>query len=123
MTLKDFFREKGPEPKKLYKLYLEFVKSIGPIRVNVNKSRISFQTRIRFAGVKRVNKNGLVCAFLLKRRIHSTRFRSIEFIPPNYYVYEFLLKTPAELDNEMRGWLQEAYAVGQQKYIKKEGEG
>ena len=83
--------------------------------MNVNKSRISFQARVRFAGIPRVTKNGLVGGFWLKHRIESPRFSRVEYLRPNNYVYQFRIMSEKDLDAEVLAWLREAYKVGQQQ--------
>ena len=83
--------------------------------MNVNKSRISFQARVRFAGIPRVTKDGLVGGFWLKHRIESPRFIRVEFLPPNNYIYQFRRRSEKDLDAEVLAWLRKAYKVGQQK--------
>ena len=116
LTTAHFFRHADPRLKRLYNQYVRFVRRIGPVTVNVNKTRISFQGRVRFAGVAAVRKDALIAGFWLKRRIHSPRFGKVEFIPPNNYVYSFRLTLPSDLDAEVEGWLREAYQVGAQRY-------
>jgi uncharacterized C2H2 Zn-finger protein len=111
----DFFGDRDPRLKALYTHWLRLVRRFGPVTVNVNKTRISFQGRVRFAGVARTTRNALVCSFWLKRRIQSPRFERVERIPPNNYVYQFKLTDQAQLDVEVEGWLREAYKVGVQK--------
>jgi hypothetical protein len=82
--------------------------------VNVTKTRISFQARVRFAGVSRIIGNSIVCRFWLKREIQSPRLSKTELIPPRDYVYEFKLTDATQLDDEMAAWLKEAYEVGTQ---------
>lgn len=82
-TAAHFFRDRDPRLRQLYRAYLAFVRRIGPVTVNVTKSRISFQGRVRFAGVAAVRKDALVAGFWLKRRIESPRFGRVEFIPPD----------------------------------------
>lgn len=113
LTEAGFFLGK-PKQRQLYRSFLQVARELGPITVNVTKSRVSFQARVRFAGVSRVLRNGIVCGFWLKRRIDSPRFSKIEFIPPGNYVYQFKLFDEAELDKEVRGWLAEAYRIGLQ---------
>lgn len=86
-----------------------------PVRVNINKSRISFQGRVRFAGVPRVTKDGLIGGFWLKHRIESPRFIRIEHVPPNNYLYQFRITSEKALDAEVLAWLREAYKIGQQE--------
>jgi hypothetical protein len=117
LTVDEFFA--GREAKRrLYDAFLAFVSQFGPVTVNVTRSRISFQARVRFAGVVRVTKDGLVCSFWLKRRIGSPRFTRVELVPPNNFVYHFKLTAADQLDEEAAAWLSEAYAVGMQAWLK-----
>jgi hypothetical protein len=64
-------------------------RELGPLTINVAKSRISFQARVRFAGVARVLRDGIACGFWLKRRIASPRLTKVEHLPPRDYVHQF----------------------------------
>ena len=89
-----------------------------PVTVNATKSRISFQARMRFAAVERPRRTQLNVHFVLTRAIESERLR-VEFIEPRYYVHRLVLRTPSDVDAEVRSWLAEAYAVGEQKHLKR----
>jgi hypothetical protein len=111
-----FFEGKNPALRVLYDAYLQLIESVcGPVIVNVNKTRISFQARTRFAAVPGMTKDTLICHVWLKKRIESPRFTRIEFIPPNNYVCQFRIKDVAELDDEVASWIAEAYHVGMQE--------
>jgi hypothetical protein len=113
LTEVDFFHDK-PRQRLLYRAYLKMARTFGPVTVNITKSRISFQARVRFAGVARVLRDGVVCGFWLKRRIASPRFSKVDHIPPRDYLYTFKLTDESQLDDEVREWLAEAYRVGLQ---------
>jgi len=115
LTEEAFFGAKTAQ-RTLYRALLAFVERIGPVTVNVNKTRISFQGRARFASVNRVTRDGLACHVWLKRRLDSPRFTRIEHLPPGDYVHHFKLTDAAELDEEMGRWLAEAYEVGMQRW-------
>jgi hypothetical protein len=116
LSAADFFRGRVKQ-KKLYAAFLKFVRGFGPVTVNVSKTRISFQARVRFAGVVRVVGDGIVCGFWLKRRIASPRLIRTELVPPRDYIYQFKLSDPAELDDEVATWIAEAYEVGLQRKL------
>lgn len=114
LSEEDFFR--GRERQRLlYRAFLDFVRRFGPLTVNINKTRISLQARVRFAAVDRVTRDAIVCHFWLKRRIDSPRFIRVEPFPSGDWIYQFRLTDPAELDEEMAEWMAEAYTVGEQR--------
>jgi hypothetical protein len=118
-TVDDFFQGKNPRLRLLFDAYVAMIRGIcGEIIINVDKSRISFQTRTRFAGVPGMTRDELVIGFWLKYRIESPRFTKVEFIPPNNYVYQLKVKETADLDDEVAAWIREACKVGNQEEIK-----
>ena len=44
----------------------------------------------------------------------SERFTKVEHIERQDWVYQLLLRSEAHFDDELHGWLKEAYEVGQQ---------
>jgi hypothetical protein len=108
------FASKDPRLRELYDAFLAFIRRHGPVRVVVQKTRICFQVRVRFAGVV-VRKGWLECRFWLKRRLASPRFSRVEQYSPRDWGYYFHLTDPAQLDEEAAEWIKEAYAVGSQR--------
>jgi hypothetical protein len=112
-SVDDFFA--GHEDKRpLYDAFLQLVERFGPVTVNVTKTRIAFQSRVRFAGIPGIRKDGIICGFWLKRRIDSPRFTRVEHIPPGNYVYQFKVSRIDDLDEQVAGWIEEAALVGRQ---------
>jgi hypothetical protein len=114
-TESEFFAGREAQ-RALYRALLAFIERFGPVTVNINKTRISFQARARFACVDRVTKDGLVCHVWLKRRLESPRFIRIEALPPRDFVHYFRLTDTAQLDDEVAQWIAEAYEVGMQRW-------
>jgi hypothetical protein len=95
---------------------LAAIRRSGPVTVLPEKTRIAFQVRMSFAQVTPRAKwlDGHV---VLARRLEHPRFRTIETISPRNHVHHFRLTHPGEVDQELRAWLREAYAVGQQRHL------
>jgi hypothetical protein len=53
---------------------------------------------------------------VLARQVFSPRFRWIEVYSRANVVHAFRLARPDEVDEEVRAWLAEAYAVGRQRH-------
>jgi hypothetical protein len=102
--------------RELFESFLAFVRQNGEVDVVVQKTRICFQVRVRFAGVI-VRKRWLECGLWLKRRIESPRFSRIEHLTRNDWIYYFPLTDSGQLDAELATWLHESYAVGRQETL------
>jgi Domain of unknown function (DUF5655) len=53
---------------------------------------------------------------VLARQVSSPRFRRVEVYSRSNVLHAFRLTQPEEVDDEVRAWLAEAYAVGQQQH-------
>jgi hypothetical protein len=54
---------------------------------------------------------------VLARRVDSPRFYKVEVYSPRNVLHAFRLHQPDEVDVEFRGWLAEAYRVGDQQHL------
>jgi hypothetical protein len=115
VPLDEFFEGAAPELRDLFELYVAAVG--GDVTVNVTKSRIALQARMRFAGIDRPRRRHLLANFVLTRPIESPRLERVEHVPPYYYVHRLRLTRPADIDPELRAWLAEAYEVGAQRHV------
>ena len=94
------------------------VRELGPVMVLPEKTRIAFQVRMSFAAVM-PRKRWLDGHVVLARRYDHSRFRKIDYISPRNLVHHFRLADPTEVDDVVRSWLAEAYAVGEQRHLRR----
>jgi Domain of unknown function (DUF5655) len=114
VSLDRFFESAAPQLRELFEL---FVAAVGrTVTVNVTKSRVALQARMRFAGIDRPRKRYLLANFVLTRPIESPRLTRVDFVPPYYYVHRLRLAA-ADIDTELIHWLAEAYEVGTQRHV------
>lgn len=76
------------------------------------KTRVGLHPRIFFAAVNGLSVRGLDAHVVLSRRLESPRFTRIETLSPTSHVHHFQLTSLEELEDEVRGWLCQAYADG-----------
>ena len=101
VDLEAHFTGKEPSIRKLFDAWLAFVQKYGgPLTVIPQKSRISFQARVRFSGAI-IHKQWVDCTFWLKRSIQDDWFNRVEKISPINYVYHFKLTDTAQLDERL----------------------
>ena len=117
VALDEHFAGSEPGVREVFDALVAAVEENGPVTVNATKSRVSFQVRMRFAGIERPRRDHLVATFVLTRPLDSARLKRVEHIPPYYYVHRIALRSSEEIDGELRAWLAEAYQVGEQRHL------
>lgn len=106
------------EIRALFDAVVKAIRAIGPVRVLPEKTRIAFQVRMCFAQVT-PRTNWLDGYLALARRLEHPRFHRVQTISPRNHVHFFRLTAPGEIDAEFHAWLAEAYAVGEQRRLKR----
>jgi len=69
-----------------------------------------------FAAVS-LRRDRIVGHVVLARHLENSRFTKIERISTRNHVHSFCFYSRQELDQEVLGWLREAYRVGQQHHL------
>jgi len=82
------------------------------------KSQVVFQVRFRFAGAV-PRKSCLLCSLALARRHKNPRFLKIVTYAPRFHGHTFRINSAGELDSEVKKWMREAYAVGEQNGLRR----
>lgn len=116
--LQHHFQGKPAEVRALFDRFAAKVASLGPVSVVPEKTRIAFQVRMSFAQVT-PRRRWLDGHLVLARRLENPRFRRIDTISPRNHVHVFRLERAADIDGEFCAWLKEAYAVGEQRHLKR----
>jgi hypothetical protein len=114
VPLEALFEGKG-QARELFDVLLAAVRTVGPVELDVKLSGVAFMTRVRFAGAK-IRRDRIRAAFWLRRAIESPRIVRTERIPPDNLIYEVDVRDPADVDDELVGWLREAYEIGAQRH-------
>lgn len=94
---------KGERAAALYRAFVEAVEACGLVTPAPAKTRIGFQVRMIFAAVS-VRPDRPDGHVVLAPRLEHPRF----------HVHHFRFHTVDEIGGEMREWLRQAYAVGEQ---------
>ncbi len=110
------FSGRSPEVRRLFDKFAAAVHDCGPVTLIPEKSRIAFHARMSFAAVS-PRHDYLAGHFVFGKRVENPRFGRIESISPRNYVHHFRLTSLAEIDHQFRGWIRDAYAVGEDKHL------
>ena len=114
--LDSHFEGREPIVRELFELVVGAVRSIGPVIILPEKTRIAFQVRMSFAQVT-PRKRWLDGHVVLARRLEHARFRKIETFSPRNHVHTFRVQQPSDVDATFAAWMREAYAVGEQRHL------
>jgi hypothetical protein len=87
------------------------IAACGEYHVAPAKTRIAFLARVRFSGITSISEKGMTCAFALPQPIRSSRFVKVEEVVPGWWVHRLRISDPAELDDEVQGWIRESYRL------------
>jgi hypothetical protein len=114
--LEDHFVGRPPEVRALFDAFLAALEEIGPVTVLPQKTRIAFHVRMSFAQVT-PRRDGLDGHLVLARRIEDPRFLETKTFSPRNHLHRFRIRDVGEIDAQMRAWMREAYAVGEQRHL------
>ena len=118
--LEPLFAGSDPNVRVAFDRIVSLIRGLGPVTVLPEKTRIAFQVRMSFAAVM-PRKRWLDGHVVLARRWEHPRLTRIDYISPRNLVHHFRISDPADVDDEVRAWLAEAYAVGEQKHLPRRG--
>ena len=103
-----------PRGLALYRAVAKAVGGLGEAGIRVTKSQIAFRRRRGFAYLWRPGQYvhssvPAVLSIALAREIASPRFKEVAHPAPNVWMHHLELRDTADVDEEVRGWLKEAY--------------
>ena len=114
MTPDEFFAGQA-QSRKLFEVVRREVAALGETDMRVTKSQVAFRRRRGFAWVwmperylKRVAAP-LVLSLSLSRRDNSPRWKEIVEPYPGRFMHHLELYDPADINEEVRTWLKEAW--------------
>jgi hypothetical protein len=117
--LKTHFEGRTPEVRALYWQFVALVRRCGPCLILPEKTRIAFQVRMSFAAVS-LRRKHIVGHLVLASRQPRPCFHSIDTISRRNHVHHFVLRCPEDLTGEFADLIGNAYAVGEQKHLRKQ---
>ena len=117
MTTLDEFFAGQEESRQLFEAVRGAVEAIGPVELRVGKSQVSFRRRTAFAWVWRPGQYlggkiaPLVLTLSFSGRDPSPRWKEIVEPRPGRFTHHLELHSIAHVDDEVRGWLRDAWVV------------
>ncbi|MBC7789245.1 MAG: hypothetical protein H7Z74_04820 [Anaerolineae bacterium] len=114
VSLATHFRGKPPDRKRTFDRWLQAARVCGPTIAYAQKTRITIQARVRFAGAV-VRVGHLDATLWLRRRVTHPLLDRVEDFGRIGYVHHFRLTSPGDIDTELKALMCEAHQVGTQE--------
>jgi hypothetical protein len=109
-TLEALFARAEPAALELARTYVSMLYSLGEVQVIPQKTRLVCVARVRFGGLS-PRKDGFLAAFALHRWLDSPRIVKTADYGPRWRGHFVHVRNAADLDDELRAWLQESYNI------------
>lgn len=114
--VKHFFAD-NPKQLELFLVVMEKIQAIGPVKIQVMKSQISFAGHHKFAWVwlppvwaKNHPEDCIVLTFGLDYQIQHERIEKIVNPYPHRWTHHLIIEKISDLDDLVGGWLIESLA-------------
>lgn len=111
-TVQSHFEGKDPNVRLIYDQLRKTFKKFGPFTEEPKKTSIHLVNATAFAGVA-TRKSYLLLNIKGDRPIKSARIQKSERVSAHRYHHEVKLVSAAEVDEELIGWLQQAYVLSE----------
>ena len=109
-TLEALFPGSPPEILAAARKYVAMLESLGDVQVLPQKTRLVAVARVRFAGLY-PRKHDFLASFALQRWLASPRIVKTTDYGPRWRAHFVRITAAADLDDELRAWLQESHDV------------
>lgn len=114
-TTTQFF--KGfPESSKLFRMVRDHIQTLGPIKIDVLKTQISFAAKKKFAWAwlpqrwtSTRPKGSIVLSFALSERIQNHQIAESVEVSTGKWMHHVVLRKASDLDPRVKKWIREAY--------------
>jgi len=109
MSLETYFATARAFEPLIFETVVKHLEAVGPLHVEAVQVGILFKRQRTFAEL-RPKRDRVVLSFLLSRPLHHVRIARTWRGSGQRIAYFVDLRTPEDVDDEVRDWLTEAYA-------------
>ncbi|HEX6270032.1 MAG TPA: DUF5655 domain-containing protein [Anaerolineales bacterium] len=111
-SVNDHFVNKDPSVHALYDQLLSILRTFGPVIEDPKKTSIHLNRKSALAGVE-TRKDSLLLNIKSDHQIQSPRIEKAEQVSAKRFHHKIRISTPNDLDEDVQGWLREAYLLSE----------
>jgi len=114
-TIEGLF-EGWPASRQLFDVIRAYIESMGPVKVEVAKTQVSFGVDTKFAWVwlpqmwiKKANDDSVTLAFDLTHCVEHPHIKSAVEPRPGRWTHHVVINSEADFNDDVKSWLREAH--------------
>ncbi len=115
VPLATHLRKAPPGVRRIYAAIMRAIRACGPVQIAPTKTGINLLSGTSLGGMT-LHREYINLGLVLTRRLEGThpprRVVSVLQLSPRSFAYRVRVRSVAEVDAQLRGWISEAYAVG-----------
>jgi len=111
-TVSAHFTKAAPDVRATYDALLEAARHLGKVREDPKKTSIHLVRKSAFAGIA-TRRDSLILTLKGSAAIRSPRVERSQQPSANRWYHEVRLRTPSDVDRELRAWLARAYELAE----------
>ena len=111
-TVSAHFSKAAPDVRATYDALIRAARVLGKVREEPKKTSIHLVRKSAFAGIA-TRKDSLILTLKASAALPSPRVERSQQTSPNRWHHEVRLRTPSEVDRELRAWLERAYELAE----------
>jgi hypothetical protein len=109
-AVENHFSSKEPIVRQIYDSMLKAIREFGAVVEEPKKTSIHLVNSSALAGVA-TRKDSLILTVKSDRKLTSPRIHKSEQVSAGRFHHEVKLKSPADVDDQLIGWLRDAYRL------------
>ena len=109
-SVADHFRGKPPRLRAIFETLVGALKASGPLRVDAVPSSINLISRYHFGGIA-IRRDYVRVGFIADHEIEDRRIRRRQRVGDRRVSHSVVVRTRADIDAKLLGWLAEAQAL------------
>ncbi len=119
-TIEGFF-EGRHESLRLFHHVREYIETLGPVKMEVMKTQVSFSAGRKFVWIwlpqmwVRRPEATITLTFDLPHRVEHPRIKQSVEPRAGFWTHHLIIEKEADLDGDVRRWLDEAYAFAKSR--------
>jgi hypothetical protein len=111
-TVPAHFAKAGANVKATYDALIKAARVLGPVREEPKKTSIHLVRKSAFAGIA-TRKDSLILTLKASAALPSPRVERSQQASAHRWHHEVRLRTPSDVDRELRTWLERAYELAE----------